>query len=95
MHAPCFESACWCLQMFEGTSGIDNTNTRCEFSGDVLRMPMSEEMLGRTFDGSGRPDRTSETRDLLVRVLFLSGLQTDPAAINVGVCGCGCGCVCM
>ena len=43
------------VQIFEGTSGIDNTYTRCEFSGDVLRMPISEEMLGRSFNGSGKP----------------------------------------
>jgi len=43
------------VQIFEGTSGIDNTYTRCEFSGDVLKMPISEEMLGRSFDGSGKP----------------------------------------
>jgi len=43
------------VQIFEGTAGIDNTYTRCEFQGDVLKMPISEEMLGRTFDGSGRP----------------------------------------
>ncbi len=42
-------------QIFEGTSGIDNLNTRCEFTGDVLRMPISEEMLGRSFNGSGAP----------------------------------------
>merc|ERR1712038_2115522 len=31
------------------------TKTRCEFQGDVLKMPISEEMLGRSFDGSGKP----------------------------------------
>jgi len=30
-------------------------NTTCEFTGDVLRMPMSIEMLGRVFNGSGNP----------------------------------------
>merc|ERR1712130_619604 len=43
------------VQIFQGTSGIDNTKTRCEFLGDVLKMPISEEMLGRSFDGSGKP----------------------------------------
>jgi len=43
------------VQIFEGTSGIDNISTTCEFTGDVLRMPMSVEMLGRTFNGSGNP----------------------------------------
>ena len=36
------------VQIFEGTSGIDNTKTRCKFMGDVLKMPISEEMLGRS-----------------------------------------------
>ncbi|MFM7857525.1 MAG: V-type ATP synthase subunit B, partial [Flammeovirgaceae bacterium] len=29
--------------------------THIEFTGDVLKMPISEEMLGRTFNGSGEP----------------------------------------
>ena len=36
------------VQIFEGTAGIDNTKTRCKFVGDVLKMPISEEMLGRS-----------------------------------------------
>ena len=43
------------VQIFEGTSGIDNLNTHVEFTGDVLKMPISEEMLGRSFNGSGDP----------------------------------------
>ena len=36
------------VQIFEGTAGIDNTKTRCKFTGDVLKMAISEEMLGRS-----------------------------------------------
>jgi V-type H+-transporting ATPase subunit B len=43
------------VQVFEGTSGIDAKNTRCEFTGEVLKMPVSEDMLGRVFNGSGKP----------------------------------------
>ena len=43
------------VQIFEGTSGIDSVSTRCEFTGDTMRMPISEEMLGRAFNGSGKP----------------------------------------
>jgi len=43
------------VQVFEGTAGIDAKNTRCEFTGDVLRIPVSEDMLGRIFNGSGKP----------------------------------------
>lgn len=35
-----------CVQVFEGTSGIDAKKTACEFTGDILRTPVSEDMLG-------------------------------------------------
>ncbi|XP_067884761.1 V-type proton ATPase subunit B, brain isoform-like isoform X1 [Heterodontus francisci] len=43
------------VQVFEGTSGIDAKLTACEFTGDILRAPVSEDMLGRVFNGSGKP----------------------------------------
>lgn len=43
------------VQVLEGTSGIDARNTICEFTGDILRTPVSEDMLGRVFNGSGKP----------------------------------------
>merc|ERR1712048_928991 len=43
------------VQVFEGTSGIDNKHTKCNFTGDILRMPVSDDMLGRMFNGSGKP----------------------------------------
>jgi V-type H+-transporting ATPase subunit B len=42
------------VQVFEGTSGIDARNTRCEFTGDILKLAVSEDMLGRIFNGSGK-----------------------------------------
>lgn len=43
------------VQMFEGTSGIDITNTKVRFLGRVIEIPVSMDLLGRIFDGSGRP----------------------------------------
>ena len=43
------------VQVFEGTSGIDVKATRVEFTGDTMKMPVSEDMLGRVFNGSGVP----------------------------------------
>ncbi|XP_007905618.2 V-type proton ATPase subunit B, brain isoform isoform X2 [Callorhinchus milii] len=43
------------VQVFEGTSGVDAKKTICEFTGDILRTPVSEDMLGRVFNGSGKP----------------------------------------
>ncbi|XP_030580732.1 V-type proton ATPase subunit B, brain isoform-like isoform X2 [Archocentrus centrarchus] len=35
------------VQVFEGTAGIDAKKTSCEFTGDILRTPVSEDMLGQ------------------------------------------------
>lgn len=43
------------VQVFEGTSGIDNKGTTLEFTGEVLKTPVSRDMLGRVFNGSGKP----------------------------------------
>lgn len=37
-----------CIKVFEGTSGIDAKHTTCEFTGDILRTPVSEDMLGNS-----------------------------------------------
>lgn len=43
------------LQVFEGTKGLSLTNTKTRFTGRPMELALSEEMLGRTFSGSGRP----------------------------------------
>lgn len=43
------------VQVFEGTSGVDVKKTHVEFTGETLKMPVSEDMLGRVFNGSGKP----------------------------------------
>lgn len=43
------------VQVFEGTSGIDSRKTTLEFTGEVLKAPVSVDMLGRVFNGSGKP----------------------------------------
>jgi V-type H+-transporting ATPase subunit B len=43
------------VQVFEGTSGIDVRDTHIEFTGSSMKLPVSEDMLGRIFNGSGNP----------------------------------------
>lgn len=43
------------VQVFEGTRGISLTNTHTRFSGHPMELPLSREVLGRIFDGAGRP----------------------------------------
>ncbi len=43
------------LQVFEGTHGLSLTNTRTQFTGRPMEMPLSGDLLGRVFTGAGRP----------------------------------------
>ncbi len=42
------------VQVFEGTRGIDSSST-VRFTGDIVRLPCSKDMLGRVLSGSGEP----------------------------------------
>ncbi|PMP60387.1 MAG: ATP synthase subunit B [Caldisphaera sp.] len=43
------------VQVFEGTTGITTTGTKVRFLGRPLELPVSEDMLGRIFNGLGEP----------------------------------------
>ncbi len=43
------------IQVFEGTEGMSLNNTVTKFTGKMMKIKLSEELLGRTFDGIGRP----------------------------------------
>jgi V/A-type H+-transporting ATPase subunit B len=43
------------IQMFEGTSGLNVPDTKVRFQGNVLKLGVSQDLLGRTFSGSGKP----------------------------------------
>jgi len=42
------------IQVFEGTSWIDNNKTRVIFTGEPARINVSRDMLGRVFNGVGK-----------------------------------------
>jgi V/A-type H+/Na+-transporting ATPase subunit B len=43
------------IQVFEGTRGISLENTHTRFQGRPMEIALSKEVLGRIFDGAGRP----------------------------------------
>jgi len=43
------------VQVFEGTTGLSISGTNAKFVGKAMTMPLSKEILGRVFDGLGRP----------------------------------------
>lgn len=42
-------------QVYEGTAGISTENSSVKFTGEPLNIPLSKEILGRTFNGVGEP----------------------------------------
>jgi len=68
------------VQVFEGTAGIDNVDSHVEFSGDILRVPVSEDMLGRIFNGAGIPIDNRNVPVLADDYLDVAGMPINPFA---------------
>jgi V/A-type H+-transporting ATPase subunit B len=69
------------VQIFEGSTGINLKGTKAKFLGRPLEIGVSEDMLGRVFDGMGRsndngPDIIPEKR------LDINGEAINPVARN-------------
>lgn len=43
------------VQVFEGTKGLDTDKTSARFIGETMKLGVAKEMLGRVFDGTGKP----------------------------------------
>lgn len=67
------------VQIFEGSEGINLPDTKVRFLGRPLSLDVSEDMIGRTFDGMGRvndggPDLIPE------KTLDINGKAINPVA---------------
>jgi V/A-type H+-transporting ATPase subunit B len=67
------------MQVFEGTMGLTIPDTRVRFFGRPLEIPVSREMLGRVFDGIGRP-RDDGPEPISEISLNVNGLPINPTA---------------
>ena len=69
------------VQIFEGTSGFNLKGSKINFSGRSIEISVSEDMLGRVFDGLGRPlDGGPEL--IAEKKLDINGLPINPSARN-------------
>jgi V/A-type H+-transporting ATPase subunit B len=67
------------VQIFEGSSGINLVETKVRFLGRPLQIGVSEDMLGRTFDGMGRP-KDNGPKILPEKKLDITGEAINPYA---------------
>jgi len=67
------------VQVFEGTTGLDVDKTRIRFLGRSQRLGVSEEIVGRIFDGSGNP-KDKGPQIIAKKMLDINGSPINPQA---------------
>ncbi|HOC59826.1 MAG TPA: V-type ATP synthase subunit B [Smithellaceae bacterium] len=65
------------VQVFEGTSGLSVKGPRVTFIGRALEIPVDRAMLGRVFDGLGRP-MDGAPQVITDRMMDVNGLPVNP-----------------
>ncbi|WP_435347988.1 ATP synthase subunit B [Haloarchaeobius sp. HRN-SO-5] len=80
------------IQVFEGTEGID-TKSSVRFMGETMKMPVTEDLLGRVLDGSGNPIDggpdivPDERRDIVGEAINPYAREYPEEFIQTGVSG--------
>ena len=69
------------VQLFEGAQGIQMSTSKARFLGRSLELAVSEDMLGRVFDGLGNP-KDGVAPIIPEKKLDINGQPINPAARN-------------
>lgn len=69
------------VQLFEGSSGINLKGSKARFLGKPLELGVSSDMLGRVFDGLGRP-KDGGPKIIPDKKLDINGSPINPVARN-------------
>jgi V/A-type H+-transporting ATPase subunit B len=67
------------VQMFEGTLGLDVAGSRVRFLGRTQELAVSEDLVGRIFDGAGRP-RDNGPAIIAKKRLDINGNPINPSS---------------
>jgi V/A-type H+-transporting ATPase subunit B len=67
------------VEVFAGTSGLSIDGTRIQFMGKPYEIPVAEEMLGRIFNGLGKP-QDGGPEPLAERYADINGAPINPTA---------------
>lgn len=67
------------VQLFEGAQGLQISSAKAKFLGHGQRLAVSEDMLGRVFDGMGNP-RDGGAEIIAEKYMDINGEPINPAA---------------
>ena len=65
------------VQMFESTQGLSTTGLKAKFTGKVAQLGVSPDMLGRVFNGAGKP-LDGGVDVLPEKIVDISGMAINP-----------------
>ncbi len=69
------------VQLFENSAGINLSNSKVRFLGHGIELGVSEDMLGRVFDGLGHP-KDGKVEIIPEKRMDVNGVPMNPAARN-------------
>jgi len=67
------------VQVFGGVSEVDLLNSKVKYKGETLKLPVSGDIMGRIFDGSGHPIDGGPPI-VADRYLDINGVPANPAS---------------
>ncbi len=67
------------VQLFESSTGINLNSTRVKFLGKPLELGVSEDMIGRIFDGLGRP-KDNGPKIIPEKKVDINGVPINPVS---------------
>ena len=70
------------VQLFEGSQGLQISESKARFLGRGIELSVSEDMLGRVFDGMGEPIDDGP-RIIAERRMDINGEPINPAAQTI------------
>ena len=66
------------VQVFEGNTGLSTSKVKVKFKGDTAKIGVSKKMLGRIYDGMGRP--LDGLKDYPEKFLDINGYPINPSS---------------
>ena len=67
------------VQLFENSAGLNLKDSKVRFLGRPLSLGVSEDMIGRVFDGMGRP-KDNGPKIIPEKTLDIEGIEINPVA---------------
>ena len=67
------------IQLFKPSRGIKPSNSKAKFLGESMKLGVSEDMLGRVFDGLGRP-KDNGPEIIPEKRININGMPINPVA---------------